>query len=48
MKTQPGIEFVVQVQAVNGLAIGMVREPVYVETERIEIESEIRRPDLLG
>jgi len=46
VKSEPGIDFVVQVLAVNGLAIRMVREPVDIEIERIEIESEICRPDL--
>jgi hypothetical protein len=47
MKSEPGIDLVVQVLAMNCRAIGMVREPVYVEIERIEIESEICRPDLV-
>lgn len=47
VKADPGIYFVIQVQAVNGLAIGVVREPVDVEIELIEIESEICRRDLL-
>ena len=47
VKSEPGIDFVVQMLAVNGLAIRMVREPVDIEIERIEIESEICRSDLL-
>jgi len=46
VKSEPGIDFVVQVLAVNGLAIGMVGEPVDIEIERIEIDSEICRSDL--
>ena len=46
VKSESGIDFVVQMLAVNGLAIRMVREPVDIEIERIEIESEICRPDL--
>jgi len=47
VSSEPGVEFVVQVLAVNGRAIGMVREPVHVEIERIEIESGVRRTRLL-
>ena len=46
MKTEPGIDFAIQMLAMNGLAIRMVGEPVHIEIERIEIESEIRRPYL--
>jgi hypothetical protein len=47
VKTESGIDFIIQSQALGGLAVGMIGEPVDVEFERFEIESVIGRPDFM-
>jgi len=47
VQAESRVDLIVQVLAVNGCAIRMVREPVYVEVERVQIESEIRRCNAL-
>ena len=46
VKGKAGIDLVVQALLVNGFAIGVVREPVHVDIQRIEIEPGICRRDL--
>lgn len=47
VKTQAWIELVIQVQAVDRFAIGVIGEPVYVQIVCAAIESVLRRSDLV-